>query len=148
MQGGPPRLETLRNHRTFVEAIASGIFFAFQPPDCRNKHSTSYTYSLAPSTTITDANGRQTTYLYDDLGNMTSAVDRNGNETDFTRDDLNRVTQVAYKDGSGNVISTISYTYDLGNRMTQAADTASAGPCFANGNSITRTYDGLDRILT
>jgi YD repeat-containing protein len=62
--------------------------------------------------------------------------------TGFSYDGLNRLKFVGFNTvTNGNTTtyeSTISYTYDAGNRMTQAVDSA--------GGTITRTYDGLDRL--
>jgi YD repeat-containing protein len=48
---------------------------------------------------------------------------------------VNRLHQVTYADGS-----TVSYTYDTGNRLTTIVDSL-------NG-TITRTFDNLDRLTS
>lgn len=68
-------------------------------------------------------------------------TDRKGQVTGITYDSLNRVSQVGFGATVGNPTSfssTITYTYDAGDRATQIADTA--------GGTITRSYDGLDRL--
>src|SRR5579872_4467701 len=87
---------------------------------------------------------RQESYGYDLSGNLVSATDRKGQVTTFTYDALNRLKFVGFNavvsGGSTTYESTISYTYDAGNRMTQGVDSA--------GGTITRTYDNLDRLAS
>jgi len=74
-------------------------------------------------------------------GKVSQVTDRNGQVTGVSYDNLNRVSQVGFGATVSNpttYTSTIDYTYDTGNRATQIADSA-------NG-TITRTYDGLDRL--
>ncbi len=111
-----------------------------------NGHSSSYGYSgLLNAIGVTDANGNTTTLFDDNLGNISSVVERNGNSISFTRDDLNRATTVTYAGTKSS--NSVSYTYDLGNRMLTAVDTAGGSPSVP-GNTVTRTYDGMDNILT
>jgi len=94
--------------------------------------------------TRTDALLRQETYNYDQNGNLVSIKDRKGQVTSFTYDPLNRLTLVGFNTViNGDVTSyesTISYTYDAGNRMTQAVDSA--------GGTITEAYDNLDHLTS
>ncbi len=91
--------------------------------------------------TRTDPLGRQETFTYDDLGNLTFWTDRKNQTTEFRYDALNQLTFAGYKRTAGPVYeSTITYTWDVGSRLTQIADTT------ANAGTITRTYDDLDRL--
>lgn len=106
------------------------------------QHSTNWTYdSMDRPQTRTDPLLRQESYSYDQNGNLASATDRKGQVTTFAYDPLNRLTLVGYNTvvngGVTSYESTISYTYDPGNRMTQAVDSA--------GGTITEAYDNLDR---
>ncbi|WP_427308981.1 RHS repeat-associated core domain-containing protein [Cupriavidus sp. H39] len=115
-------------------------------------------------TSLTDARGGQTSfsydakdrlisktdplqlvehYSYDGADNLIRLTDRNGKIATFTYDGLNRRAAAAYGHTlvGGNPSSpdaTATYTFDAGNRLTQLADSA--------GGSLTRSYDGLDRL--
>jgi YD repeat-containing protein len=71
----------------------------------------------------------------DGMGNVLVRSDRKGQATSFTYDPLNRPLTASYADGS-----TLAWTWDLGGRLTQVQDSA--------GGTITRAYDGLDRIAS
>jgi len=92
--------------------------------------------------TRTDPLLRGESFDYDPNGNLVSATDRKGQVTSFTYDPLNRLTLVGYNTvvngGVTSYESTTGYTYDAGNRMTQAVDSA--------GGTITEAYDNLDRL--
>ncbi len=108
-------------------------------------HTTTYTYdNMDRVQTRTDPLLRQESYSYDLNGNLVSATDRKGQVTTFTYDALNRLKFVGFNTvvngGSTTYESTISYTYDAGNRMTQVVDSA--------GGTITRAYDDLDRLTS
>lgn len=94
--------------------------------------------------TRTDPLNRQEQFSYDLNGNLVSSTDRKGQVTTFSYDPLNRLKFIGYNtvvDGGNTTYeSTISYTYDAGNRMTQVVDTA--------GGTITRAYDNLDWITS
>jgi RHS repeat-associated protein len=78
------------------------------------------------------------TYAYDGNDNVTNRTDRKGQQQVLTFDALNRLSQIQYKTNSGGVESTVNYSFDAGDRLTQIADSASG--------TITRTYDGLDHL--
>jgi RHS repeat-associated protein len=108
-------------------------------------HTTSWTYdNLDRVSTRTDPLQRQETFRYDQGGNLVSATDRKGQVTTFQYDGLNRRTFVGFgTQGSGSsatYASTISYTYDAGNRMRQAVDSIAG--------TITRGYDDLNRLTS
>lgn len=78
---------------------------------------------------------------YDGLGNLLQFTDRRGKVTTFNYDSLNRLSFVGYGTQPGPTYeSTVNYTYDAGNRLTQAVDSLSG--------TITRSFNGLDRLTS
>ena len=65
-------------------------------------------------------------------------LDRKSQTTTYTYDPLNRRTKTTFQDGTST-----NYTYDAGNRITQVQEKNAGGTVTA---TITRTYDGLDRL--
>ena len=92
----------------------------------------------------TDPLLRQESYSYDLNGNLVSSTNRKSQVTSLTYDPLNRPKLVGYNTvvnaGVTSYESTVGYTYDAGNRMTQAVDSA--------GGTITEAYDNLDRLTS
>jgi RHS repeat-associated protein len=110
-----------------------------------NQHSTILTYdNMDRVQTRSDPLHRVETYAYDANGNLASSTDRKGQVTSVTYDALNRVKLVGYNTqvngGNSTYESTVSYTYDAGNRVTQALDSA--------GSTITNVYDDLDHLTS
>lgn len=108
-------------------------------------HTTTWTYdNMDRVATRTDPLLRQESFSYDLMGNLVSHTDRKGQVTTFGYDPLNRLTFIGYNTvvnaGVTSYESTVSYTYDAGNRMSQAADSA--------GGTITDAYDDLDRLTS
>jgi len=121
---------------------------------------TSFSYDADRNLTgVTDGNGNRTTYgydsmdrrvsrtdalnvsesfSYDDNGNLLQHTDRRGTVDKFSYDGLNRRTLAGFGYSSGSYQDSISYTYDGGDRLTQAVD--------STAGTIARTYDGLDRL--
>ena len=88
-----------------------------------------------------DPLNNQESYQYDPVGNVVQSTDRGGKVTTYAYDRLNRLTFVGYDTQPGPVYeSTITYTYDAGNRLISATDSLAG--------TITRTYDGVDRLLS
>ena len=77
-------------------------------------------------------------YTYDNNGNVATVTDRKSQVTTSTYDPLNRRTAATYHDSTST-----NYTYDAGNRVTQVQEKDVSGTVTA---TITRTYDGLDRL--
>ena len=83
----------------------------------------------------------QDSYQYDGNGNMTQFTDRRSKVATFGYDGLNRKTFAGYGTTAGPTYeSSVTYTYDSGNRLTQVADTA--------GGIITRVYNNLDLLTS
>jgi YD repeat-containing protein len=78
------------------------------------------------------------TYTYDNNGNVATVTDRKSQVTTYTYDPLNRRTKATFHDSTST-----NYTYDAGNRVTQVQEKDAGGAVTA---TITRTYDGLDRL--
>jgi RHS repeat-associated protein len=81
---------------------------------------------------------RTETYTYDNNGNLATATDRKSQVTTNIYDPLNRRTKTTFQDGTST-----NYTYDAGNRITQVQEKDASNVVTA---TITRTYDGLDRL--
>jgi RHS repeat-associated protein len=84
------------------------------------------------------------TFAYDSRGNLTSHVDRNGLVTKGTFDALGRQTFAGFNAVTNGGVTTyessITGVYDAGNRLTQLVDSLAG--------TVTRTYDGLDRLTS
>ncbi|PYX58555.1 MAG: hypothetical protein DMG76_08565 [Acidobacteria bacterium] len=80
-------------------------------------------------------------YQHDGNGNLTQFTDRRGKVAVFSYDGLNRRTFAGFGMQAGPTYeSTVTNTYDAGNRLTQSVDSI--------GGTITRSYDGLDRLIS
>lgn len=94
---------------------------------------------------ITDPLLKMDNHVYDGMDNLTQATERNGKTSTFTYDALDRLKTAEYGrsiSGSGltSPDATVTYTWDAGNRLIQAVDT--------QDGTITRGYDGLDRLVS
>jgi RHS repeat-associated protein len=108
--------------------------------DARDKVTT-YSYDQMDQVkTLKDPLGKTQSYDYDANGNLTTLTSRRGKVTSSSYDPLDRPTQVKYGVTGGSAESTVDYSWDAGNRLTQLADSA--------GGTITYTPDNLDRITT
>jgi RHS repeat-associated protein len=107
------------------------------------QHSTTYAYNFSlGEVTRCDASNHCEHFIYDGNGNLVQFVDARGLTTDYTLDNLNRVTKIQYNAGGNSNFakSSITYSYDQGNRVTKAVDSVAG--------TINRTgcYDLLDRL--
>jgi RHS repeat-associated protein len=107
-----------------------------------NSHTTTYTYNnMDRLATRTDPLTHSESYQYDGNGNLTQFTDRRGKISVFAYDGINRKTLAGYGETTGPTYeSTVTNTYDAGNRLTQTVDSISG--------TITRAYDGLDRLTS
>jgi len=108
-------------------------------------HTTTWTYdNMDRVATRTDPLQRQESFTYDSNGNIVSNTDRKGLVTSLTYDSLNRLKFAGYhtvvNGGNTTYESTTAYSYDAGNRTTQAVDSA--------GGTITTAYDDVNRVVT
>lgn len=130
-----------------IDPLAGVVEFGFDAAGNMTSHkdqktnTTSYAFNnLNLVSTKTDALTNAEAYLYGTNGKLSRIDDRKSQVTGITYDNANRVSQVGFGATVGNpttYTSTVTYTYDGGNRVTQIADSA-------NG-TITRTYDGFNR---
>jgi RHS repeat-associated protein len=112
--------------------------------DARNNIKT-YTYNnMDRLTARKDALLRTQSYEYDGMGNLTKFTDRRGKVTTFTYDRFNRPTFVGFgtvtQGQSTTYESTITYTYDAGDRLTKSVDSLSG--------TIDLVYDSLNRLIS
>lgn len=105
-----------------------------------NNHITQYTYdNMDRVATRQDPLLNQESYQYDANGNLIQFTDRRGKVTIFSFDALNRIAFAGYGMQAGPTYeSTVTYTFDAGNRLTKAVDSVSG--------TITRSFDGLDHL--
>lgn len=132
--------DTLSNSTTSTYD-ANGNRLSFTDP---KGGTTSWTYdTLNRVLTRTDALGQLESFVYDLGGNLIRVTDRKGQVTGYQYDLLNRRTFAGFGASVANptaYLSTVAYTYDAGDRITQIVDSA-------NG-TITRSYDGLNRLTS
>jgi RHS repeat-associated protein len=109
--------------------------------DARGK-TTTWTYDdMDRVETRTDPLTRQESFTYDLDGLLTSSTDRKAQVTTVTHDALHRRTFTGF-DTTGtpaSYASTITTTYDAGDRATEIVD--------SGAGTITRTYDLSDRLI-
>jgi RHS repeat-associated protein len=104
-------------------------------------HTTSATYDpMDRLASVTDPLTHATQAVYDKNGNLTQLTDRRGKVSTYTYDALNRRTQAKYGVVAGTPQSTVTYSYDNGNRLAQVVDTADG--------TYTPTYDDFDRLTS
>jgi RHS repeat-associated protein len=104
-------------------------------------HATTATYdAMDRLASITDPLTHATQRVYDKNGNVTQITDRRGKVAKFTYDPLNRRTRAKYGVVGGTAESTVDFTFDNGNRLSQVVDSADG--------TYTPTYDELDRLTS
>lgn len=91
-------------------------------------------------TSRTDPLGHAESSQYDGNGNLIQFTDRRGKVTVYQYDGLNRRTFAGFGKSGSTYESSISYTWDGGDRMTQAVDSIAG--------TVSRSYDGLDDLLS
>jgi RHS repeat-associated protein len=87
----------------------------------------------------TDPLGATEHYAYDTNGNLTQFTDRRGNIIVYQYDLLDRKISAAFGQSSNQSDSTVTYSYDQADRLTQIVDSAFG--------TITRSYDGMDDLI-
>ena len=112
--------------------------------DARN-NVTTFTYNnMERVTGRKDALLRSQSYVYDASGNVTKITDRRGKVANYTYDNLNRLTFAGFgavvQGQVTNYESTINYTWDAGDRLTQTVDSLAG--------TMTAGYDNLDRLTS
>jgi RHS repeat-associated protein len=109
-----------------------------------NSHTTNYTYdTMDRLLTGTDPLTNTENYQYDAAGNLVQFTDRRGKVTNYSYDALNRRTFAGFGAtvGTPNTYdSSITYTYDEGNRLASVVD--------SGAGTITPKFDNLDRLIS
>lgn len=106
---------------------------------------TSYAYDIAGNLTqVTDPNGNNTTYVYDDFGSMTFQMSPVTGQTTYSYDLAGNLSATEEENG------TTARTYDELNRVLSASSSRSSG-----SEEVTWTYDdasadrfGIGRVAT
>jgi RHS repeat-associated protein len=134
---------------TVTDPIGSPVQFVYDPNGNLLSHtdprgnSTVYTYdAMNRVATKRDALLNVESYTHDVSSMLSQVYDRKGQVSGMAYDAMNRRVSIGFGGTVGNPTnfdSTITYTFDGGNRVLQAADTQ-------NGN-VLRSYDGLDRLI-
>ena len=109
------------------------------------QHDTAFTYdSMDRVASRKDPLLETETFEHDKNGNLTKHTDRKGQVTTLSYDELDRLTFTGYgTTGTPENLSyqsTIEYSFDDGDRLTQAVDSAYG--------TISRVYDELDRLTS
>lgn len=107
-----------------------------------NGHTTTYTYNnMDRVATRIDPLANTESYHYDFNGNLVQFTDRRGTVTTYGYDGLDRRTFAGFNTQSGPTYdSTIGYTYDAGNRLTQVVDSVAG--------TFSRGYDNFNRLIS
>jgi RHS repeat-associated protein len=128
-----------------TDAINGVTQFGYDPnsnlltvTDAKSQQTVYTPNNMNRTTTRKDPLLRTETYTYDNNGNLATVLDRKSQTTTYTYDPLNRRTKTTFQDGTST-----NYTYDAGNRITQVQEKNASNVVTA---TITRTYDGLDRL--
>jgi RHS repeat-associated protein len=84
-------------------------------------------------------------FIYDGMDSLTQATERTGKISTFTYDALDRLKTAEFGRATAGATltppdATVTYTWDAGNRLTQAVDT--------QDGTITHGYDTLDRLIS
>jgi RHS repeat-associated protein len=105
-----------------------------------NEHTATWTYDDADRVeTATDPLGHTARYGYDPAGRLTTFTARGGKVTTFAYDALDRLITTGYGVTGAGSESTVTNTYDAGNRLTRIVD--------SQAGTITLTPDDLDRVV-
>jgi RHS repeat-associated protein len=139
--------------------------FSYDPSGQMLSHSdplgraTHYTYNgLGKVQAMQDALGGIERTAYEPGGRVRQRIDRKGQLSAVTYDALGRVKTVGFGASEASPAafkSRVELTWDAGNRLVQIVDKACADPqanpgcaSVAESRTITRTYDGLDRLVS
>jgi RHS repeat-associated protein len=99
-------------------------------------YTTDFTYNNADQKlTETDANGHDSTWVYDPAGNLASVTDANGHTTGYAYDADDELTSVTAPGGAST-----SYTYDANGNLATRTD--------PNGHVTTYSYDDANRLAS
>jgi RHS repeat-associated protein len=148
-----------------TDALGSVTTFTYDPDGHlltytdANGHTAGYEYnSIAKVRSFWDALSKWETRQYEVGGRVSQFIDRKGQLRSVTYDALGRVKTVSYGASQAHPTayqSVVENTWDAGNRLIQIVDKTCADPVgspncasVASTRTITRTYDGLDRLIS
>ncbi|EGK08454.1 cell wall-associated protein [Desmospora sp. 8437] len=103
-----------------------------------NNNKTTIGYTGSNPTSITDASGRKANLSYNADNRVTQITDPANRSTEYTYDAAGNLKTVTKKEAGGKVLSTVTYGYGDGHRITSVKD--------PNGNVRTVEYDSEDRV--
>ncbi|WP_203912639.1 RHS repeat-associated core domain-containing protein [Rhizocola hellebori] len=105
-----------------------------------NGHTATWTYDHNDQMqTSTDPLGRIARYGYDAAGRLTTLTARSGKVTTFDYDELDRITTTRYGVVGAGSESSVTNSYDPGNRLTGIVD--------SQAGAIVLTPDDRDRVI-
>ncbi|MBS1801233.1 MAG: Ig-like domain-containing protein [Acidobacteria bacterium] len=142
--------DSLNQIMQIVDPSAGSTAFGYDPngnttsvTDARNTaNPTTFIFdNMDRLQTKTDPLGNPDSSIYDPNGNLIRYTDRRGKITSYQYDGLDRLTFVGFGTQAGPAFeSTITYTWDAGNRLTQASDSIAG--------TMTVGYDNLDHVAS
>ncbi len=143
------RYDALNRRTQMTTAQGHVISFAFDANGNLKTHAdekgntTQYAYNtLGKVMTKTDPLLQVESYLYEPGGKLSRKTDRKGQVAGITYDAHGRPTQIGFGATAGaptTYKSTVTLTWDKGNRLTKIVDSVSG--------TITRSYTALDQVL-
>jgi RHS repeat-associated protein len=105
-----------------------------------NEHTASWTYDDSDRVeTARDPLGHTARYGYDAAGALKTVTARSGKVTTFDYDELDRLVTTSYGVTASGSESSVTNTYDPGNRLVQIVD--------SQAGTISLTPDVLDRVV-
>jgi len=120
-----------------------------------NRNTASYQYNALNKVQLSrDALGKEETSSYDVDGSLKQKTDRKGQLRSVTYDALGRVKMVRSGATAAHptaFTSQLEYTWDAASRLAQVAESTCGDPNCGTVTAtsvITRTYDGLDRMVS
>ncbi|MFO7871732.1 MAG: RHS repeat-associated core domain-containing protein [Kiritimatiellia bacterium] len=127
-------------------SVTSGkVNYAYLPAgNVRNVSSAAgsadYSYDAAERVTDIDTSDGSFDYTCNTNNGLISKVacTNTGGRVDYTYDEMDRITGITWKDSSGNVLKSFSYTYNNAGMIT--------GVELDSGQDLQYTYDDLDRL--
>ena len=132
---------------TIIDPLGSQTSFSYYPNRTlhtvtdANQHTTTYTYdNMDRLQTRQDSLGSSESYQYDANSRVQWYTDRRGVITGYSYDSVGRRVFAGFGYNGSSYNSTINYTFDVGDRLTDTLDSLAG--------AIHRTFDGLGGLLS